>query len=36
MIGRRQLKQSTPLAPERTQETIKEDIEWAKSKTQKS
>ena len=35
MIGRRQL-QSTPLAPEKTQQTIKEDIEWVKTKTQKS
>jgi Putative Actinobacterial Holin-X, holin superfamily III len=36
MIGRRQLQQSTPLAPEKTQQTIKEDIEWVKTKTQKS
>ncbi|MBJ7600490.1 MAG: hypothetical protein DLM67_04395 [Candidatus Nephthysia bennettiae] len=36
MIGRRQLQQSTPLAPERTQQTVKEDIEWVKTKTQKS
>jgi putative superfamily III holin-X len=31
MIGRRQLQQSLPPTPERTQETIKEDIEWAKN-----
>jgi hypothetical protein len=36
MVGRRQLKQSTPLAPERTQQTIEEDIEWAKTRTQRS
>jgi hypothetical protein len=36
MIGRRQLQQGTPLAPEKTQQTIKEDIEWVKTKTQKS
>jgi Putative Actinobacterial Holin-X, holin superfamily III len=29
-IGRRQL-QSTSLAPERTQQTVKEDVEWAKN-----
>jgi hypothetical protein len=36
MIGRRQLQQSTPLAPEKTQQTIKEDIEWVKTRAQKS
>jgi Putative Actinobacterial Holin-X, holin superfamily III len=29
-IGRRQL-QSTSLTPERTQQTVKEDVEWAKN-----
>lgn len=36
MIGRGQLQQGTPLAPEKTQQTIKEDIEWVKTKTQRS
>ena len=31
LIGRRQLQQSMPPVPERTQQTIKEDIEWAKT-----
>jgi Putative Actinobacterial Holin-X, holin superfamily III len=30
LIGRRQL-QSTSLTPERTQQTVKEDVEWAKN-----
>jgi putative superfamily III holin-X len=30
LIGRRQLK-STSLTPERTQQTVKEDVEWAKN-----
>jgi hypothetical protein len=32
LIGRRQLQQSLPPVPERTQQTIKEDIEWAKDR----
>jgi uncharacterized protein YneF (UPF0154 family) len=31
VIGRRQLQQNLPPTPERTQQTIKEDIEWAKN-----
>ena len=31
LIGRRQLQQSLPPTPERTQQTVKEDIEWAKN-----
>jgi hypothetical protein len=31
LIGRRQLQQSLPPTPERTQQTVKEDIEWAKT-----
>src|SRR5918911_1198171 len=31
LIGRRQLQQGVPPTPERTQRTIKEDIEWAKN-----
>jgi uncharacterized protein YneF (UPF0154 family) len=33
LIGRRQLQQGLPPMPERTQQTIKEDIEWAKNQT---
>jgi uncharacterized protein YneF (UPF0154 family) len=31
LIGRRQLQQGLPPMPERTQQTVKEDIEWAKT-----
>jgi hypothetical protein len=31
LIGRRQLQQGLPPTPERTQQTVKEDIEWAKT-----
>jgi hypothetical protein len=31
LIGRRQLQQGLPPMPERTQQTIKEDVEWAKN-----
>ena len=31
--GRNKLKQATPLAPEQTVETVKEDVEWAKHPT---
>ena len=33
MVGRQQLKQGLPPTPERTQKTVKEDIEWAKTRT---
>jgi hypothetical protein len=32
-IGRQQLEKGIPPTPERTQKTIKEDIEWAKTRT---
>jgi Flp pilus assembly protein TadB len=32
-IGRQQLERGVPPTPERTQKTIKEDIEWAKTRT---
>lgn len=32
-VGRQQLEQNVPPTPERTQRTIKEDIEWAKTRT---
>ena len=35
-IGRQQLEQGIPPTPERTQKTIKEDIEWAKTRTPSS
>ncbi|MBX5469137.1 MAG: phage holin family protein [Thermoleophilaceae bacterium] len=31
--GRARVRQATPAAPEQTVETIKEDVEWAKSQT---
>jgi Putative Actinobacterial Holin-X, holin superfamily III len=31
--GRGRVKQATPLAPEQTIETVKEDVEWAKTQT---
>ena len=31
-VGRRQLERGLPPTPERTQRTVKEDIEWAKSR----
>ncbi|HEX8862588.1 MAG TPA: phage holin family protein [Actinomycetes bacterium] len=31
--GRDRVKQVTPLAPEQTVETVKEDVEWAKTQT---
>ncbi|MGI8562948.1 MAG: phage holin family protein [Candidatus Dormibacter sp.] len=34
LMGRRQLKESMPPTLERTQQTIKEDIEWAKTQKQ--
>ena len=33
LIGRRQLQQSLPPTPERTQRTIKEDVDWVKNQT---
>ena len=32
MAGRRQLERATPPVPERTQQTIKEDVEWARTR----
>jgi uncharacterized membrane protein YqjE len=32
LIGRQQLQRGMPPTPERTQQTIKEDIEWAKTR----
>jgi uncharacterized protein YneF (UPF0154 family) len=32
-VGRQQLERAVPPTPERTQRTIKEDIEWAKTRT---
>jgi Flp pilus assembly protein TadB len=32
LIGRRQLGRGLPLTPERTQQTIKEDVEWARTR----
>lgn len=32
LIGRKQLKETMPPAPERTARTIKEDVEWAKTR----
>jgi putative superfamily III holin-X len=36
LLGRRQLEQAVPPTPERTQRTVKEDIEWAKTRTPSS
>jgi putative superfamily III holin-X len=36
LVGRRQLQQAVPPRPERTQRTVKEDIEWAKTRTPSS
>jgi ABC-type antimicrobial peptide transport system permease subunit len=36
LIGRQQLQRGIPPTPERTQRTIKEDIEWAKTRTPSS
>jgi len=33
MQGRGRVKQATPLAPKQTIETVKEDVEWAKTQT---
>jgi uncharacterized membrane protein YqjE len=33
LVGRQQLQQGVPPTPERTQQTIKENIEWAKTRT---
>jgi Flp pilus assembly protein TadB len=33
MRGRNRVKQATPLVPEQTIETVKEDVEWAKTQT---
>ena len=33
LVGRQQLEKGLPPTPERTQQTIKEDIEWAKTRT---
>jgi tetrahydromethanopterin S-methyltransferase subunit C len=33
LVGRQQLQRGLPPTPERTQQTIKEDIEWAKTRT---
>ena len=30
--GKREIKQATPAAPEQTVETVKEDVEWAKTR----
>ena len=35
-VGRQQLERGLPPTPERTQRTIKEDIEWAKTRTPSS
>jgi hypothetical protein len=35
-IGRRQLGHGLPLTPERTGQTIKEDVEWARTRTPSS
>lgn len=32
LVGRRQLEEATPPVPERTRQTIKEDLEWAKTR----
>jgi hypothetical protein len=31
MTGKERIKQATPPAPEQTVETVKEDVQWAKS-----
>jgi uncharacterized membrane protein YqjE len=31
--GKREIQQATPAAPEQTVETVKEDVEWAKTRT---
>jgi hypothetical protein len=31
LVGRRQLRQSNPTSLERTEKTVKEDVEWAKN-----
>ena len=31
LVGKRQLEQATPPAPEQTIETVKEDVQWAKT-----
>jgi Flp pilus assembly protein TadB len=36
LVGRRQLERGLPPTPERTQKTVKEDIEWAKTRTPSS
>ncbi len=32
VVGRRQLDEAKPLVPERTQKTLKEDMEWARTR----
>ena len=32
LMGKQKVKQATPTAPERTVETVKEDVEWVKEK----
>jgi Putative Actinobacterial Holin-X, holin superfamily III len=36
LIGRRQLERGLPPSPERTRQTIEEDVEWVKTRTQSS
>jgi len=32
LVGKRRIKQATPAAPEQTIETLKEDVQWAKTR----
>ena len=32
VVGKRRIKQATPPAPEQTIETVKEDVQWAKTR----
>ncbi|HXM56984.1 MAG TPA: phage holin family protein [Candidatus Dormibacteraeota bacterium] len=32
VVGRRQIEEAKPLVPERTQQTLKEDMEWARNR----
>ena len=34
LTGRSKVKEATPAAPEQTVETVKEDVQWAKTRTQ--
>jgi Putative Actinobacterial Holin-X, holin superfamily III len=36
LVGRRQLERGLPPTPERTRQTIEEDVEWARTRTQSS